>query len=92
MEGFGQTECTLCIANFIWMEPKPGSMGKPSPLYDVKVVDKEGNEVDIGEEGEIAIDTSDGRPLGLFLGYYKDPEKTKKHGIMICITQEIQHG
>ncbi|ADP77217.1 AMP-dependent synthetase and ligase [Methanothermus fervidus DSM 2088] len=78
MEGFGQTECTLCIANFIWMEPKPGSMGKPSPLYDVKVVDKEGNEVDIGEEGEIAIDTSDGRPLGLFLGYYKDPEKTKK--------------
>lgn len=77
MEGFGQTECTLCIANFIWMEPKPGSMGKPSPLYDVKVVDKEGNEVDIGEEGEIAIDTSDGRPLGLFLGYYKDPEKQK---------------
>lgn len=78
MEGFGQTECVVCIANFPWMEPKPGSMGKPSPCYPVELVDRNGDPVDVGEEGEIVIRTAEGKPLGLFNGYYRNPEKTSE--------------
>jgi acetyl-CoA synthetase len=76
MEGFGQTECVACVANFPWINPRPGSMGKPSPGYDIQLMDKEGNICDVGEEGEIVIKTSDRKPPGLFNGYYLDPEKT----------------
>lgn len=76
MEGFGQTELVVCIVNFPWMEPRPGSMGKPSPGYDIKLMDKDGNICDVGEEGEIVIETSRQKPPGLFNGYYRDPEKT----------------
>lgn len=76
MEGFGQTELVVCIVNFPWMEPRPGSMGKPSPGYDIKLMDKDGNICDVGEEGEIVIETSRQEPPGLFNGYYLDPEKT----------------
>lgn len=78
MEGFGQTECVVCIANFPWMKPRPGSMGKPSPGYDIQIIDKSGEICDVGEEGEIVIKTSDNIPVGLFKGYYLDPEKTKE--------------
>lgn len=76
MEGFGQTELVVCIVNFPWMKPRPGSMGKPSPGYDIKLMDKDGNICDVGEEGEIVIETSRQKPPGLFNGYYRDPEKT----------------
>lgn len=76
MEGFGQTELVVCIVNFPWMKPRPGSMGKPSPGYDIKLMDKDGNICDVGEEGEIVIETSRQEPPGLFNGYYLDPEKT----------------
>jgi acetyl-CoA synthetase len=76
MEGFGQTECVVCVANFPWMTPRPGSMGKPSPGYDIKLLNKDGNICDVGEEGEIVIETSQQVPPGLFNGYYRDPEKT----------------
>ena len=78
MEGFGQTETTLTIANLVGMTPKPGSMGKPVPLYDVVLLDSEGKEVGVGENGEICIRTSEKVPCGLFLGYYKDEEKTRE--------------
>ncbi|QEF95101.1 AMP-binding protein [Methanothermobacter sp. KEPCO-1] len=78
MEGFGQTECVVCIANFPWMKPKPGSMGKPSPGYHVELVDRNGEPVDVGEEGEIVIKTEDGKPIGLFNGYYRNPDKTSE--------------
>lgn len=78
MEGFGQTESVVSVANFPWMEPRPGSMGKPVPLYDITIVDKENKPSDIGEEGEIVIKTGDKKPLGLFGGYYLNPEKTKE--------------
>lgn len=78
MEGFGQTETTLSIANLVGMTPKPGSMGKPVPLYDVVLLDSDGNEVGVGENGEICIRTDKEVPCGLFLGYYKDEEKTKE--------------
>ncbi len=76
MEGFGQTETTLSIANFVGTTPKIGSMGKPSPLYDVVVLDPDGNECKTGDAGEICIRTKEGSPCGLFIGYYLDEEKT----------------
>ncbi|MBO5914571.1 MAG: AMP-binding protein [Clostridia bacterium] len=78
MEGFGQTETTLSIANFVNTTPKIGSMGKPSPLYDVVVLDPDGNECNIGDTGEICIRTKDGAPCGLFIGYFLDEEKTSE--------------
>nr|WP_232179332.1 AMP-binding protein [Methanococcus vannielii] len=78
MEGFGQTETVVSIANFPWMDAKPGSMGKPIPLYEVIVMNNEGNECDVGEEGELVIKTKDIKPLGLFTGYFKDSERTKR--------------
>lgn len=77
MEGFGQTETTLTIANLVGMSPKPGSMGKPVPAYDVVLLDADGKEVGVGENGEICICTKDRVPCGLFLGYYKDEKLTK---------------
>jgi len=78
MEGFGQTETTLSIANFVGSTPRIGSMGKPSPLYDVVVLDPDGNECKTGDTGEICIRTKDGAPCGLFIGYYLDDEKTSE--------------
>ena len=76
MEGFGQTETTLSIANLMGDSHKLGSMGKPSPLFDVTLLDPDGNPVPDGEVGEIVISTERRVPPGLFLGYYNDPEKT----------------
>ncbi len=78
MEGFGQTETTLSIANFKHSTPKIGSMGRPSPLYDVVILDPDGNECKTGDTGEICIRTKDGAPCGLFIGYYLDEEKTNE--------------
>ncbi len=75
MEAFGQTESTVILANLVGMEPKPGSMGKPSPLYNVDIVDENDRSVPVGEVGEIAIRAERGKD-GLFCCYYKDAEKT----------------
>jgi len=76
MEGFGQTETTLSIANLVGMTPKIGAMGKPSPLYNIGLMDADGNLVGPGEVGEIVILTGDSAPCGLYKGYYMDEEKT----------------
>ena len=76
MEGFGQTETTLLIANRVGMEPKPGSMGKPMPHYDVDIVDEDGKPVPPGVTGEIVVHTEPKVPFGLFKGYYRDEKKT----------------
>lgn len=78
MEGYGQTETVLCIGTFPWMEPKPGSMGKPAPCYDIAIVDRDGRPCDLGEEGEIVIRTEKGAPVGLFTAYGNDPRRTKE--------------
>ncbi|MDE5557710.1 MAG: AMP-binding protein [Ruminococcus sp.] len=78
MEGFGQTETTLAIGNFVGMTAKPGSMGKPSVLYDIDIVDPDGNSVKTGETGEIVIKVDEKAPCGLFMEYYRDAEKTKE--------------
>ena len=77
MEAFGQTETTLTIGNFIGDEPRIGSMGRPNPAYNVKILREDGTEAGIGETGEICIDVSAGRPFGLFIGYYKNDEATE---------------
>ncbi|MGE4282653.1 MAG: AMP-binding protein [Clostridia bacterium] len=76
MEGFGQTELTVTIATFPWMEPRPGSMGKPCPGYDIDIIDDNGNSCDTGEEGQIIIRTGEKMPVGMFDGYYRDKERT----------------
>jgi len=77
MEGYGQTETVVCIANYPWMTPKPGSMGKPAPGFDIVLVDKNDKICEVGEEGEIVIKTDKGKPVGLFIDYHLDPDKTK---------------
>ncbi|MBR5438796.1 MAG: AMP-binding protein [Clostridia bacterium] len=78
MEGFGQTETTLSIANLFGTTPKIGAMGKANPQYDVDVVDSDGNSLPAGEVGEIVIRTGKGAPCGLFKEYYLDTEKTSE--------------
>ena len=78
MEGFGQTETTLVIANLVGSKLRIGSMGKPNPLYDVKILDPDGCECKPGETGEICINTQNYNPKGLFLQYYLAPELTSE--------------
>jgi len=78
MEGFGQTELTVTLATYPWMEPKPGSMGKPSPGYDIDLLDDEGNSVQDGEEGQIVVRTGRKKPAGMFGGYYRDAALTHR--------------
>lgn len=78
MEGFGQTETTLLIANLVGMTPKPGSMGKPTPQYDVDIIDADGNSCPPGEVGEIVVRTDKEVPYGLFQGYYLNEQLTKE--------------
>ena len=76
-EGFGQTEGPVLIATFPWIEPRPGSLGKPSPLLNIKLLDENLNEVEDGDEGAICVTgLKSAYPPGLFVGYYKNPEKT----------------
>lgn len=78
MEGYGQTELTVTMGTFPWMEPKPGSLGKPAPCYTVDLIDDKGNSCEVGEEGQIVIRTDKGKPIGMFDGYYRDSELTHK--------------
>ncbi len=78
MEGYGQTECTVAVATYAWMKPKPGSMGKPSPGYVIEILDNDGNPVEEGEVGQIVIRTDKKSPVGMFSGYFKDDVLTKK--------------
>ncbi|MCL2077885.1 MAG: AMP-binding protein [Oscillospiraceae bacterium] len=85
MEGFGQTETVIIVSNLPGVEPKPGSMGKPMPLYNVDIVDDDGNPVPAGEVGEIILRCERGSDTdGLFQGYHKNEELTDSvwHGGM----------
>ena len=77
-EAFGQTETALTLGTFSWMEPRPGSMGKPSPAYDIDILGPDGRSTAPGERGVIVIRTDRKKPLGLFLGYYRNPKLTRK--------------
>ncbi|MBU1003672.1 MAG: AMP-binding protein [Proteobacteria bacterium] len=75
-EGYGQTETTLQIATFPFMESKPGSIGRPTPGWDVVLLNGQGQEVGSGEEGEICIRLGEEPVLGLFSEYLDEPQKT----------------
>lgn len=77
MEIYGQTELTVTIGNFIWMEPRPGSMGKPNAMYDLDIIDENGDSCAPGETGEIVVYTDKEVPTGMFMGYYRDEERTQ---------------
>ena len=77
-EAYGQTELTVTLATYPWMEPKPGSMGKPSPGYDIDLLNDEGVSCDIGEEGQLVVRTDKHAPFGMFKGYYRDADLTHK--------------
>ncbi|MCH3942822.1 MAG: AMP-binding protein [Atopobiaceae bacterium] len=81
-EGFGQTETVLTIANLANSTPRPGSMGKPSPQFEVQICRHDGTKCTTGETGEICIRLDgkgrSGHPgtTGLMMEYYREPEKT----------------
>lgn len=75
-EGYGQTETCLQIATFPFMTPKPGSIGRPCPGWDIVLVNENDEVCEAGQEGEICIRTSPKRPVGLFEGYLDEPERT----------------
>ncbi|MCL6634805.1 MAG: AMP-binding protein [Peptococcaceae bacterium] len=75
-DGYGQTETCILAGTFPPLEVKAGSMGKPAPGFDVRVIDDEGKEVPRGKEGDIAVRVKPKRPVGLFREYWKDPERT----------------
>ncbi|QQO08929.1 AMP-binding protein [Breznakiella homolactica] len=76
-EGYGQTELTISLATFPWMNPKPGSMGLPSPGYDIDLIREDGSSCDMGEEGQVIVRTDRRKPAGMFGGYYRDDVLTK---------------
>lgn len=77
-EGYGQTELTLTMGNYPWDDPRPGSMGMPSPGYRIDIVNPEGDSCKAEEVGEIIIRIDGGKPFGMFGGYYRDEERTQK--------------
>lgn len=78
-EGFGQTEGSVLVANFPWIKPKPGSTGKPAPLYDIHLLTDDGKVALPHEQGSLTIcNLSRYYPTGLFTGYYKNPEMSEE--------------
>ena len=76
-EIFGQTELCVTVGTFPWMKVCPGSMGKPSPQFDIDIVDEDGKSCPAGQVGEIVVRTQYETPVGMFLGYYRDEERTR---------------
>ncbi len=78
-EGFGQSESSVLVANFDGFEPNPGSMGKPSPLYNIDIIDENGKSCEVGVEGELVVrDIDKYMPTGLVVEIFNDPEATKE--------------
>jgi acetyl-CoA synthetase len=75
-EAYGQTEMTVSLCTYPWLEPKPGSMGKPSPGYDIDLLREDGTPCGMGEEGQIVVRTAKRQPPGMFGGYYRDDALT----------------
>jgi acetyl-CoA synthetase len=75
-ECYGQTELTVSLCTWPWLEPKPGSMGKPAPGYDIDLLREDGSSCGMGEEGQIVVRTDKRKPWGMFGGYYRDDALT----------------
>ncbi|MDR0600636.1 MAG: AMP-binding protein [Treponema sp.] len=76
-ECYGQTELTVTVGTWPWLEPKPGSMGRPAPGYDIDLLREDGSSCDMGEEGQLVVRTGRRRPWGMFDGYYRDEDLTR---------------
>jgi acetyl-CoA synthetase/medium-chain acyl-CoA synthetase len=76
-DGYGQTETVLLCGNFPPLDVKPGSMGKPSPGFDVAVIGDDGQPLPPGQEGDIGVRIAPERPVGLFQEYWRNPEATR---------------
>ena len=77
-EGYGQSETTVSLFTSKWITPKPGSMGLPSPHYDIDLLTPEGRSAEAGEQGQIVIRTDKKYPVGLFKGYYRNERLTRE--------------
>ena len=76
-EGFGQTETSVLLFNNQWIEPKPGSMGKPAAGWDIQLLDERGRQItDVNTVGEICVCVKDSKPVGLFQGYHNNEKQT----------------
>jgi len=75
---YGQTETVCVLSNYRFMPIKYGSVGKPTPGHDVRIVDDDGKELGPEDEGNIAIYLGNARPPGLFKEYWKDKEIMSK--------------
>jgi acyl-coenzyme A synthetase/AMP-(fatty) acid ligase len=75
-DGYGQTETVLLCGNFPPLPVKPGSMGKPSPGFEVSIIDDDGNELPPNKEGDIAVKVKPQRPIWMFKEYWRNPEAT----------------
>ncbi len=76
-DGYGQTETVLLCGNFPPITVKPGSMGKPSPGFEVSVIDFDGSELPPNKEGDIAVRVKPHRPTWMFKEYWRDPDATQ---------------
>ncbi len=76
-DGYGQTETCCLVGNYKGLTVKPGSMGKPSPGYDVAIVDDDGRPVAAGKEGDIGVRITPVRPVGLFSEYWKNDQANR---------------
>ncbi|MDR0324352.1 MAG: AMP-binding protein [Treponema sp.] len=77
-ECYGQTEMTVTLCTYPWLKPKPGSMGKPAPGYDIDLIREDGTSCNMGEEGQLVVRTDKRIPWGMFSGYHRDGPLTAK--------------
>lgn len=78
-ESYGQTETTMVLGTYPFVEPHPGSMGMPNPQFPIDVLDADGNSCKPGEHGQLVIRTDQGKPLGLFKEYFRQEELTRRN-------------
>lgn len=77
-DGYGQTESILLCGNFSGFPVRPGSMGKPAPTVPLSIINSDGSEAAVGEEGDMAVlisgNSGNGSFFGIFDGYVNDDE------------------
>jgi len=77
-EAYGQTETTLVVGTYPWIAPRPGSIGMPNPQYNIEIINSKGQMAEPFEYGELVINLEEGKPLGLYKGYYLHDEMTRE--------------
>ena len=73
-DGYGQTETCCIVGNYPGLPIKPGSMGRPSPGYEIAVIGDDAKPLPPGKEGDVGVRITPARPVGLFREYWKDPK------------------